>query len=1302
MAIDPCVRWVLAALALLAFARGAAAQVYYYDEYGNAGVQLGMPIQAEAGPAGATGADGTKPPTTPRGQKLMQLTYDRRPSAILAARVKPAGSATETAAAAPSTPEEGLALLEGEIVFQSSGLVTRTVTVPGVAVPLVPALPVSGAPPAASAPAVEVAEAAEAPAAAPEPEAARAAEEAKAAAEKQAAEQKAIEEEAKALQRNVTLGEWGAVKGYLAGLDALEARFAYERMLANLVEGPPRPNSPFQQYAEKNFFALEDWIGLAAAAPVTPARSPLTNLGLILRQSIEGGALIEVALEHVRALLAGETKLARPDVAAVLLAANFPLEAGEFLPTLDEARSADDRRSLNLLARHALAQHEKDKKGGWLETAWGALQGVLAAGEVGDEEKNEALLRAVELAPKVAAELGAAWLEESFTARPERGLEILAAIGQGASKGLVDKGRDADFRQRLLELQTTAAEALLAKAPELAAEWRSTLTLLAQNWLREAEFSYQFDTSTRRSNPPRRDPYGNIYYWDWSQNRQNPNQPSAIKTVELLAQQPGEAWLAHVADGLRPRVEKVVAQLLLKLGEEREAFPHIQALARTHKAPARELAEEFLRVWIANNNPNDENRRTNPYMFMYGFEQRASGIPLTRSKQERNLAELADWIAKLEALEVGELDEELVAQAFTTAHSTAEVYRIETIERVFGALGGLGPKTLAELVQTMRTNLADVWRKPDTQEAAKTRRRQKDIQAEVLRGYEVAREVTGKALADHPDDWGLLLAQAAVQHDENNYRAELEKSPEFSARRNAAFALFARAAEAYAGALPALARDEETTRAHELWFYAALGACELKDVSNEQSVVEAEVDKVRAALAALPGETGERHRDLFANALWTRLSNVAPAVKYRYIKHGLAILPDSERTREARVLFDYYSDLVTEIRLVTRVDGEVQVGTAPFGVFVDLEHTREIERESGGFGKYLVNQNAQNFAWNYGRPTEDYRDKFEEGVRAALSEHFEVLSVTFQVPEVNSRALAEYGWRVTPYAYLLLAARGPEVDRLPPVRLDLDFLDVSGYAVLPVESSALALDARTRAARPFAELVVTQTLDEREAKAGKLKLEVQARARGLVPELAEFLALDTPGFRVVSTDDQGASVSQFDPDGEASAVLSDRTWLLTLEAAEGLSELPEEFRFGAVSVPTKELLHQRFVDADLAAVGPVVELEAAYGEVERALWPWFLAAALAAGGFLGWRRWSARGARTAVAEVRFRVPEPATPFSVIGLLREIQATDGLSGGEQAELEQAIAALEREYFAAGAAPAEADLAPLAERWVARAR
>ena len=141
--------------------------------------------------------------------------------------------------------------------------------------------------------------------------------------------------------------------------------------------------------------------------------------------------------------------------------------------------------------------------------------------------------------------------------------------------------------------------------------------------------------------------------------------------------------------------------------------------------------------------------------------------------------------------------------------------------------------------------------------------------------------------------------------------------------------------------------------------------------------------------------------------------------------------------------------------------------------------------------------------YNFGRPLENYRDKFQDAAKQALQEHFEVMSVTFQDEKVNSKATSEYGWRVTPYAYILLKARGPKVDKVPPLRLDLDFMDTSGYVVLPVESPTIPVDATPAkgSVRPFEKLQITQTLDERQATDGKLILEIKAAARGLVPDL---------------------------------------------------------------------------------------------------------------------------------------------------------------------------------------------------------
>src|SRR5262249_32493717 len=149
-------------------------------------------------------------------------------------------------------------------------------------------------------------------------------------------------------------------------------------------------------------------------------------------------------------------------------------------------------------------------------------------------------------------------------------------------------------------------------------------------------------------------------------------------------------------------------------------------------------------------------------------------------------------------------------------------------------------------------------------------------------------------------------------------------------------------------------------------------------------------------------------------------------------------------------------------------------------------HTRDIERESGGFGRYLQNQNSMPYAYNYGRPNADYRDRFEAAARAALKEHFEVISVTFQDDKVTSLADRAFGGRYTPYADIPLRPGGPQVDKTPPLRIDLDFLDTSGFMILPVESPAVPIDCHDPAGdpRPLEKLTVTQTLDERQADKG--------------------------------------------------------------------------------------------------------------------------------------------------------------------------------------------------------------------------
>ena len=291
---------------------------------------------------------------------------------------------------------------------------------------------------------------------------------------------------------------------------------------------------------------------------------------------------------------------------------------------------------------------------------------------------------------------------------------------------------------------------------------------------------------------------------------------------------------------------------------------------------------------------------------------------------------------------------------------------------------------------------------------------------------------------------------------------------------------------------------------------------------------------------------------------------------------------------------------------------------------------------------------------------------------------------------------------MTPYAYLLLKARGPQVDKLPSFKLDLDFLDTSGYVILPIETPAVPLDASPDRGelRPLKKLQITQTLDERQAADGKLVLEVKATAQGLVPGLDDLLELEPDDFEITKTDDEGVSVSKFDQESDETVVVSERTWLIAMQAKPDLPQRPETFHFGTTRVDSAEVTYQRYVDADLKEVDQVVSLEQKYGEPRRR-WPWVVLAAvvIVSGLAVAGRRLTRR--RGPAAPTGFQVPDQITPFTVLGLLRAIHDNDGLSEPARQELVASINRIERFYFGKDAAEQEPDLKSLAQQWVQRA-
>lgn len=1133
------------------------------------------------------------------------------------------------------------------------------------------------------------------------------------------------------LQRRVTLGDWAGVGEMTGFLDLSLRRRLFRRILQALAE-PPGIGPEVQALIaargleiepsglEKHYLTPVELLELMRLSPDRPLRNEdLTAVGLLARQMLESGSSLESLLSVIRGEIQVGPAFRTVDgggAARLLYHANQLDATGEFLPDFSAAAAARDFSTMNFLCEQQLAVYAKEGRAAILDRVWEQNLQIVAGEEVPEKELQAALARAVSLSPKIRAEQGHRWLADSFVASPERGVRILRAIGNSVSQAMLVEGHNPASRLELLKLQRDAVKALLESGPAADGNWQQPLELLALGWLREAEFTFRFDTSKSYGPSMRRDSFGNIYYADDDSGTDPDRMPggrrtrAAVTTGEMLEVRPDEEWLAFVSPALRPRFDLVFARLFLKVSEDEQALPFIERVATTHPQLGASLADEFLQIWTQNHDPNAARNRGNSYIYMYGFEQRAESIPLTRSKQQRNLERLAGLIPRLNAVSGGKHSQELVASAFLACHSHAEVYRIADIERVFGQFEQIRPEVIGTLTQRMRGNLATVWREVETQKAAKTRRNQSELIAEVLRGYDVAGTVAERGLELHPGNWSLLLSRATLLHDRLNYESGLARTTEYARKQAEAMEAFQAAANAYAAAVVGMEKKEYSTEVFERWYYAALGACELGLVDAPHRTDQHQIPRIRAAILQLPPECREWHLSRFANLMFSRLGSCKPAVKQRYLAAGFGIVGDHPQAREARAVFDYYSDLVTEIRLSAVIDGAVQVGREPFGVFINLEHTAEIEREAGGFAKYLQNQNSGNgFFYNYGRPLEDYRDRFEEHVRETLRDRFDVLSVTFQVPEVQSREGAKEGWRVTPYAYLLLKAQGEQVDSLPPLRLDLDFLDTSGYAVLPVESAPTLLDATRTAAepRPWSDLQVTQILDERQAAAGKLILEIRATARGLVPGFAQVFG--SPGFGSFALQggipDDGVTVDKFDESADTNVVNSQRSWVLTLVATgNGGVAKDREFRFPEPLLETGAVVWQRYQDADLKPASQVVALQDRYSAPVLSGW-WKLVLGSVGGlaillmGLIGWR-WI----RTRPPKETWQLPDNLSPFALIGMLQELRASGGLSAARGDELSNTISRLERWYFSGSNGSsdlqAEPELERIAQNWLDR--
>lgn len=1102
----------------------------------------------------------------------------------------------------------------------------------------------------------------------------------------------------------IVAGRWKDAGTFLELLPMEGRTKVYESILKDLdrapkMEGPPNPAGP----SPVTTLVAEDVADLADLAPKAIDWPQIKLLAALLKRIKSSGQSLQ---PFIARLDQGLNWLGGSDPVRRELAADLMIEVPETdaaLRLLPPLQPGKETANFPVLEKHAKVTSWRGRNENHPEDDLEALrlnQILISAANCPPPIKDRAWRRMSDIIRWVPSDMAADIFKQYCATGDPEALLLLQNVAKQIGADAWNKAPL--LRENNLRIASQAINALSAEQLKLP-DVRVALNQLALAWTDEAEYA------RKRYVPPRKqanvfDEFGNPISVDGNNGQSgNPNEVKPIAMDELLRSAPVENWRGVMDVGLLPRVLALEADLHLKLEHDDSALPLIEQLAPLNGKEGARLADEFLRVWADVHDPHRVvNRRT-----FYG-QSGPPGIPLTRALQRRNLAELAVVLNRLRVLSLS-IDADRIVNAFVRAHSQAEVFETKSIEETFGDLTKIDLPLLSEVLQKMRYRLAVSWRKPAVQQQAKTQRTDAQIEAEVLRGYEVLAALTKQGLGREPDSWQFNLLQAATWYDlaEFLYGRKVDLST-YTALRDQAFAAFAHAAELYAKQLGNSMEANPMLYRH--WLNANLGASDLALVTRQQDPDASQILRIRTALLALPGGAAQRHLDALAKAVAGSMDTIPAHMKPAYLKAALAVVSGSDEAGKIQQAVVYYSDLLKELELNVRIDGDATVGQSAFGVFLSLRHTAEIERESGGgFGKYLRNDGQGNFYYGYGGggPPMDRRDNLEKHLRERLSDRFEILSITFHDDKVQSAGSGQAGWRETPLAYLLLKAKDAAVDRLPVLQLDMDFNDRQGTVVLPVASSVQLIDAKSEPVppRPLSDLEITQVIDERKISEGRLSLEIKASGAGVLPKFETLFDFAPGEFKVEEQSDSGSSVLRLSNEGDALAARTDRAWLIKLVHTGKNQATTATFRFPKAKVTGAKETFKRYQDVDLVEVSPEVALTGlplGHGGHLKYYWGGgALVALVGLFGFLRHRRSSAGS--LPLAGAAYHLPSNLTPFSTLHLLRRMLDDPNLklTDGERAELNQTVTTIESYYFTAGRNGAEPpDLSRTASAWVSR--
>ena len=1104
------------------------------------------------------------------------------------------------------------------------------------------------------------------------------------------------------------LGDWAQVRAELAALPPELGRGIYDKILSDLAERP------------KSGVRIEDVFALADAAPGELNDLELRKIGQMLGQVVAPNESFWIAERLARGTerLGGKDPARRLAAGRVLLAGGFRDLAKAYLPDgADLDKVADEGLRQEIAAFLAAEQATELAQRDQISRIWSDNVALLRSEKkVNDWEKTKAAGEMLRVLTQVSPAVLSGTFADLMRSQPDAALKLVGGLSRK-----IQNETHAAAAQRIdnLRAQTVLAN-LIAENPEAASgSWRQVLALMAESWMTEVENSF-----SRQAGVPRRG--GNTR-----------NGSSEIDPEEMLLLAPAGKWQAALPADLRARFDASLARAIIVSANFELAADRIVELARRHPAAGVALAEDFLLAWGQAHNPQlpEELRRR------YGLPEDAR-IPITPVMMERNIESLARMMEVFRKAGVAPRDQAKVVNAFDLAYSNAEAYRDSHIERVFGATAKMDEQLFFLLAQRMHANLGDRWRRADVQRGNLTRRNEAQTYAMAETGYGSLLKIIDEWQAGRPDAYKALLLGAVVLNDWADFESFQDLAPLEPARRLVLAKekalrsqdYFQRAADAYGRQVVRLPANEYSIEPYLSWFNAVLGIGSTGQVNLGKPMNRAALGRIRGAILALPGKLAPTHMGQLAKTLNGRLNDtnnpMHEDLKYRYLASTLVVTKDDPFSLGLKKRSDYLDELLSEIRLQTRVDGPNTVGAnQEFGLIVSVVHTEAMGRVAR-FGQYLSNDPSAVAAASKrrgqqaakGPEPQGPRDEFEKKLTEGLAPFFDIRSITFAAPDVKSRPTSRPGWEETPLAYVLVRAKDASVDKIPPVQMELRFIDLSGPVTIPATSAETLLKVAggKAAPRPADKVEVTQTLDTRQfAINGSLSLEVSATASGLVPELDDLLDLAPLAalakVRQVTVIDP-LMVKELNTWGEKVAPRTERRWSITLDgdairAADRASDVP----FPTVKAANTTTVWRTYQDIDPIVLSKAsvlldrVKVAQGAGYVPPAvedLSAYLYAGIAAVVASIAWLIFRKRdtGPRPPRARDVFKLPAAIDGFSVVALLRKLGSSPlvKFTAAQQAELQQDIERVQTGCFGGTATLSPADLKSLAEKWLGQLR